>query len=787
MAKLVKLSLEGDLTSGYEVELIQISEEERDGKVLIEGIGGQLPAAAEIYECYQTWQQNYEQLDRIYRGGEFRFLGVETSSNVSLAKCQQLSQILEQKINDWLDAPGFRAIADRILTYLNPEEDIRFLIKTSDYNLWQIPWSAWIFFETHPNAEVVFSSFDAKYGEKPIKATPRKNVRILSVFGSDENINTKPDQEQIERLKSVGAEPTLIIKPRADHLRNLLWDKSWDILFFAGHGDRDKDSQKGKIYLNSNEYLTPSEFKNTLKTAIVDRNLKIVFLNSCLGLEFAYELVVDFKIPVVIAMREQIPDDAAQNFLQYFLLEYADNKRPLYVAVRRAKERIAEEFQDKYPGLNWLPVVCQNPAHIPLKWGDLYNKVSVKQAAVTSLFCTLMVVLARSLGFLQPLEFMTYDWLMSLRPLESVDERIVIITIDEQDIQYQINEGFKPSLASSFSHEALDRLLQKISPYQPRVVGLDIFYNIPFEGKSLQNQIESLNQLIGICQLGDETNPNNPPIPPPPGLTTIGFVDMPVDSDGVIRRQLYGAWPPEDCPTDFSFNLRVANSYLEQELNQTNLITVTQSDNMSINQVIFPILNRRYGGYQIKGDDLSGYQGLLNYRNARFHQRSLRGILQGESDQELDELIRDRIVLIGVTRPPRSDKHPTPLINDWRDNLYGVEIQAQKISHIISAVLDGRTLFWWWGEKTENLWIASWSLMGGVLVWKLRSPLKIGLGSIIAIGILGGICFLLLLEGGWIPLFPSACGFLLTVSVLNVNPKFYQFPQKYTLKIAQAI
>lgn len=786
MAKLVKLSLEGDLNSGYQVELIQISEEKWDGKVLIEGIGGKLPPAAEIYECYQTWQQNYEQLEQIYRGGEFRFLGGETNSNVSLAKCQQLSQILEQKINDWLDAPGFRAIADSILTYLNPEEDIRFLIKTSDYNLWQIPWSAWIFFETHPNAEVVFSSFDAKYGEKPIKATPRKNVRILSVFGSDENINTKPDREQIERLKSVGAEPTLIVKPRVDHLRNLLWDKSWDIFFFAGHGDRDKESQKGKIYLNSTEHLTPSEFKNTLKTAIVDRHLKIIFLNSCLGLEFAYELVVDFNIPVIIAMREQIPDDAAQKFLEYFLLEYADHNRPLYISVRRAKERIAEEFQDKYPGLDWLPIVCQNPAHLPLKWRDLHNKVSLKQAVVTSLFCTFMVVLARSVGLLQPLDFMTYDWLMSLRPLESVDERIVIITIDEKDIQYQINEGFKPSLASSFSHEGLEKLLQKISPHQPRVVGLDIFYDIPFKGESLQNQIESLNQFIGICQFGDDTNPNNPPISPPPGLTNIGFVDMPVDSDGVIRRQLYGAWPPEDCPTDFSFNLRVANSYLEQELNQTNLITITKSDQLSINQVIFPILNRRYGGYQIKGDDLSGYQGLLNYRNARFEQRSLRSILQGESDQELDELIRDRIVLIGVTRP-NSDKYRTPLINHWRDNLYGVEIQAHKISHILSAVLDGRVLFWWWGEKTENLWIASWSLMGGVVVWKLRSPLKIGLGSIIAISILGGICFLILLEGGWIPLVPCACGFLFTVSVLNVNPKFYQFPKKYPLKIAQAI
>lgn len=773
MAKLVKLSLEGDITSGYQVELIEISEEERDGKVLTENIWGQLPPAVEIYQSYQIWQDNYEQLEQIYRGGEFRFLGVENNSNVSLAKCQKLSQTLEQKINEWLDAPGFRAIADRILTYLHPEEDIRFLIKTSDYNLWQIPWSAWIFFETHPNAEVVFSSFDTKYGEKPIKATPRKNVRILSVFGSDERINTKPDREQIERLKSVGAEPTLIIEPTGDHLRNLLWDKSWDIFFFAGHGDRDKDSQKGKIYLNSTESLTPSEFKNTLKTAIVDRHLKIVLLNSCLGLEFAYELVVDFKIPVVIAMREQIPDHAAQKFLEYFLLEYADNNRPLYVAVRRAKERIAEEFQDKYPGLNWLPIVCQNPAHIPLKWGDLHNRVSLKQATVTSLVCTFIVVLARILGLLQPLELTAYDFFLRSRPPEAPDERILLITIDDDDIDYQYEEK---NFTNRFSlaEEAFNQINQKIIPDQPIIVGLDIYQEQAFTNPKLSETLETLinqKQMIGVCRIGDSQNVPSIRINDTFAKTqSIGFTDVPFDPDNLIRRQLFGAPSMDKCPTSFSLNLRVALRYLETVLNQPSVMKTLPDGQREIQGVLFRKLDFNAGGYQLPSNRVHGYQVLLNYRNAEFETISLRGLLEGVHDLELPNLIHNRVVLIGATE---SDSHGTPFRNTLNNNMAGVEIQAHQISQIISAVLDGRPLFWWWSEWQEIFWIGSWSLIGGLLVWKLRSPLTLGLSSITAICILGGVCWVLFLQGGWIPLIPSALALILTSGKL-VLYKNYQ-------------
>ncbi|MGL4502382.1 MAG: CHASE2 domain-containing protein [Planktothrix sp.] len=774
MTKLIKLSLKGDITSGYQVKLIEIYEEERDGKVLIENIHGELPSAANIYQSYQIWQQQYEQLKEIYRGGEFEFKKIKTISNVSLEKCQKLYKSLVQEINDWLDGPKFRKIEDTLRAYLSPREYIRFLITTTDYQLWQIPWSAWDFFETYYNAEVVFSSYDAKSGEKPIKVTPRKDVRILSILGSDENIDTKPDGEQIQRLKSVGAEPKVINKPQVDELRNLLWDQSWDIFFFAGHGNRDKDSKIGKIYLNSTEYLTPTEFKNTLKTAIVERGLKIAFLNSCCGLEFAYELVVDFQIPIVIAMREVIPDEAAAKFLQYFLFEYADNNRPLYVAVRRAKERIFEEFQFKYPGLDWLPVVCQNPAYIPPTWRELHDKLSLKQTSLTSLALTLIVVLARIVGLFHPSEVAAYDLFMRRRPPEVVDQRISIITINDEDLDYQYYEkDFTPRF--SFSEEAFQLTLDKIIPYQPQLIALDIYQETRFQNPELSQTVENLvneQRMIGVCRLGDsEVNNrslriNDSFIQP----DSVGFSDMPLDPDMRIRRQFLGAPSTDRCSTGFSLSLRVALQYLKAVLNESSLLTTLQDRQRAVNGVLFPRIRYNAGGYQLPLNSAEGgYQVLLNYRNAPFEQISLKSLLEGLEDGRLDYLIRDRIVLIGAID---TDKHPTPFINHRTKNMSGVEIHAHKISHILSAVLDGRPLFWWWSDWTESVWIASWSLIGGLLVWKLRHPLTLGLATMTVLFILGGVCWVLFLQGGWIPFVPAALVLIFTSGTLLLYKLF---------------
>ena len=84
---------------------------------------------------------------------------------------------------------------------------------------------------------------------------------------------------------------------------------------------------------------------------------------------------------------------------------------------------------------------------------------------VTSLGVTALVLGARQLGWLQQRELQAYDQMMVLRPPEPKDNRILIVTVTEKDLQKYGNE---------LSDEIINKLLRKIQSYKPRVIGLHI-------------------------------------------------------------------------------------------------------------------------------------------------------------------------------------------------------------------------------------------------------------------------------------------------------------------------
>ncbi|MGB7380012.1 MAG: CHASE2 domain-containing protein, partial [Rivularia sp. (in: cyanobacteria)] len=77
---------------------------------------------------------------------------------------------------------------------------------------------------------------------------------------------------------------------------------------------------------------------------------------------------------------------------------------------------------------------------------------------VTSLGVTVLVLGARELGWLQRWELRAYDQMMALRPVESQDNRIVLVTVTEEDLQNYNNP---------LPDETINQLLTKIKSYQP--------------------------------------------------------------------------------------------------------------------------------------------------------------------------------------------------------------------------------------------------------------------------------------------------------------------------------
>lgn len=393
---------------------------------------------------------------------------------------------------------------------------------------------------------------------------------------------------------------------------------------------------------------------------------------------------------------------------------------------------------------------------------------SAGNVASATIICTLVLLALGQSGILQQLELMVYDRMILRRVDEAPDPRLLIVGISDDDIQ-KLGQ-------STLSDHIVALVLEKLSVLKPKVIGLDIYRDLP-QGEGiteLNTQLQKPNIFV-ITKMG-ETGTGKLEVPPPPVVPAerIGFNDLVNDSDGVIRRGLlFGQLTPEK--TLFSFPLQLALAYLSAKG-----IEPQNSENnpkeIHWGAAVFLPLEPNSGGY--RNIDARGYQILLNYRSRRnvARQVSITQVLLGEIQPEW---VKDKIILIGYTAVSKKDLFLTPytLAEPSNPRMPGVLIHAHITSQILSAVLGERPLFWFWSEWIEILWIISWSLAGGILAWYARHPLVLAIGSSTMLIILFASGFYLLLASGWVPVAAPAIGLLLT-SASVVTYRAYQAQQQ---------
>ncbi|MDF5729079.1 MAG: CHASE2 domain-containing protein [Rhizonema sp. PD38] len=407
-----------------------------------------------------------------------------------------------------------------------------------------------------------------------------------------------------------------------------------------------------------------------------------------------------------------------------------------------------------------------------------------------SLVITGLVTVTRFSGILQGFELRAFDQMMRLRPDLGIDPRLLVVTIDETDRKYQDENGMKRH-DSSLSDTALAQLLEKLEPLQPRVIGLDIIRDFPVSSDQpkLAKNLQNTDNFIGICIGNDPTNKDTDPtirekgIKPPPEIPAdrIGFADVQKDSDGILRRYLWSATfnSNTDCNTDFSLSLKLALYYLaKKDIKREN----TSSGDLVLGKARLQRFLPRSGGYQSLQND--GYQMLLNYRSRNIaRQCSLTDILQKNTCNP--SWVKDKIILIGVTASSVKDDFYTPYsINEQPDQtMRGVFVQAQMVSQIISAALDGHPpllkVLPWWGDIFYT-WI--WSLVGGVFILPVlqkitRRDHKIifvlaSTGFILIVSY--GTCLFILIKGYWLPFIPS------TIAALSTGIIMFKYNHKFT-------
>ncbi|MDJ0519304.1 MAG: CHASE2 domain-containing protein [Trichodesmium sp. MO_231.B1] len=406
------------------------------------------------------------------------------------------------------------------------------------------------------------------------------------------------------------------------------------------------------------------------------------------------------------------------------------------------------------------------------------------------------VIGIRALGLLQPLELNEFDRLMRWRPAEKPDPNILIVEATKQDIR-QFGVG------NTLEDGILAEVIAKIDALQPVIIGLDLWREKYLKSEANYRKLLTLlannQKIIAVCSTS-EYRPHKPGSIPPEGVPKerLGFTDLVVDNGQVdiVRRYLMfmGEEETDLCKTGYSLSARVALDFLAiQGIKPEN----TPQGNIKIGDVTLkrltkgilklcrieechyqnvddaenaPQINIKFGDITLKllvriGQGIyqkfnhSGFQLLLNYRNAVDNKVaktiSISDILNGEIN---DSLVKDKIVLIGITDSSAGDKFYTPYSSTQRPNqkqMPGVILHAHQVSQIISAVLYGRPLITFWNWWIEWLWILAWSVFGCVVSRHFLRGFSLFLfvgGNII---VLYSVSLFVLTQGFVVPLVPS--------------------------------
>ncbi len=377
---------------------------------------------------------------------------------------------------------------------------------------------------------------------------------------------------------------------------------------------------------------------------------------------------------------------------------------------------------------------------------------------ITAASVAVCVLLLHSIGLLQSLELAALDQFFRLRPDEPPEERITIVVIDEADLKE----------VWPIPDTKIAQLLQKLNVHKPRAIGLDIYRNLPVEpgNQELRDAYKSMTNLIGIELL---THDKNLSVAPAPELNRnqVGFNNVMYDLDGEVRRSLL-YWHVKNEPHE-SFALKLAELYLKSE-NITPTPGKSNPKYLQLGKTVFPRFEANDGAY-VRADD-RGYQLLTNFPKPKcqslsrelcpFRQVLMRDVLAGKVKENL---IKDRIILIGSTAPSLNDfvfiPYSSSLMGtkDTAKSIPGIQLQAYFISELISAALQGRPVIKVWPDLVEDLWIFIWSYVGAAIAWRIRHPTREFLSILVSCIILTLSTYLAFLYGWWIPLIPSLLTF----------------------------
>lgn len=336
------------------------------------------------------------------------------------------------------------------------------------------------------------------------------------------------------------------------------------------------------------------------------------------------------------------------------------------------------------------------------------------QQARSIFIITPSVVLAISVGqgiglFNLP-EWTTRDQFFRWRSTKKLAPEVVIVTIDEQDIQFVGKWPVPDNL--------LARLLKQVKVQKPRAIGLDVYRDLP-QGNGQEQLVEVFRTTPNLFGVETITGERVKPAPELKKQQRVGLADLVPDSDFHVRRALLTAIDKAEKNTlKAGLATLVALKYLEAEGITLENIDPQQQKFRLGKQIHLPLQNLEAG---YRNADVGGYQILLNWHGSEqaFIKVKMRDVLQGKISPDI---MRDRMVFIGSTAASTKDFFSTPFSSSWfssKSQTPGVAIHANIALQLVRGAKTGRANLRGFSGIDFVIWIALWSGFGSCGTWLL--------------------------------------------------------------------
>jgi CHASE2 domain-containing sensor protein len=354
-------------------------------------------------------------------------------------------------------------------------------------------------------------------------------------------------------------------------------------------------------------------------------------------------------------------------------------------------------------------------------------------------------------------DLLALDLLLRMRPAESIDDRITIVTIDETDLA-------KSPDRNSIADRTLVQAIDRIAAAKASVIGVDLIRDGAIDPQLIA-AYQQHKQVIGLAKT---LPPDELAAPRGLPLDRIGFGDYEPDLDGAVRRATLAVFKKDRSHLDspkYSFAFQIARVYLSQHSSKIQI--APDRLNLGLHS-IYPLENSN------SLDRPKYFDVIINYRQVypTFRTVKLADLLAGRITN-----LENRIVLIGYTATTKQDFVNTQVIHnpEINGNIYGVEYHAQIVSQLVTTALNERSSIQpvpMWGEC---LWICIATGGIGLAIVKLKFNTKFWQILVIGFGYFTSIIlsvYLLFLTGWWLSIGLTFSAILIVY--LPVIISFYQ-------------